>query len=290
MPFAEVEGIRTYYQVSGSGQPLLLLSPLSDDASVPQRWRDRLWRGFKPAEVLSRDFQVITYDRRESGASGGRVEPLGWPVFARHAAGLLAHLGVERAFMLGSCSGTAVALALATEFPERCSALLLRWPVGGYHWMQRGRANFDRHIVFARTHGLQRIVELAPQSAMFWSDPEAGPWSSVLAKDHAFASAYLRQELEQYLHVVAQSRDSLFPDTAPAGITAPQMLTIAAPAFLLPGDDALHTMSAAHVLRELLPNARFSRLTPRQQNAANTERWFYESVAACGYARAEAAA
>ncbi len=290
MPFADVDGIRTHYQVAGDGPPLLLLAPLSDDASVPQRWRDRAWRGFKPVEVLSRDFQLITYDRRESGASGGRVEPLSWQAFARHAEGLLDHLGIDRAFMLGSCSGAAVALALAAEFPERCRALLLRWPVGGYHWMERGRANFDRHLAYVRAHGLQRVVELAPQSAMFWSEPEAGPWSSVLANDQQFAGEYLRQDLNCYLQLVVQSRDNLFPDTAPAGVSARQLLAISAPAFVLTGDDVLHTMSAAHTLRELLPHARFSRLMPRQQNAASTERWIHESVADCGYLRRAAAA
>lgn len=290
MPIANIEGIRTHYQVVGEGPPLLLLAPLGDHASTPQRWLDRVWRGFKPAELLTRDFQLITYDRRESGNSGGRVEPLSWTVFARHANALLDHLGIEQAFLLGGCIGCSIALALGAHFPDRCRALLLHWPVGGFRWVNRGRTNFDRHIAFVREHGLLRVAELARQSSMFWSDPEAGPWSSVIASDDSFARSYVRQDLDRYLEVVAQSRDNLFSDTMPSGVTSSQLMTMQIPAFVMPGDDALHATSSAHVLRELMPHAKLSRLMPRQQTAASIEHWVYESAAACDYARPAAAA
>lgn len=290
MTVANIDGIRTHYQVAGNGPPLLLLAPMGDNASIPQRWLDRVWRGFKPIERLTRDFQVITYDRRESGNSGGRIEPLSWAAFARHADALLDHLGIEQAFLLGGCSGSSVALALGAHAPERCRALLLHWPVGGFRWLTRGRANFDRHIAFVREHGLLRVAELAGKSSMFWSNPEAGPWSSVIASDDSFAQSFVRQDLDRYLEVVAQSRDNLFSDTMPSGVTSSQLMTMRMPAFVMPGDDALHTTSSAHVLRELMPHAKLARLMLRQQNAASIEDWVYESAAACDYARPAAAA
>ena len=290
MAFASIDGIRTHYQVAGEGPPLLLLAPMGDNASIPQRWLDRVWRGFKPVERLMRDFQVITYDRRESGNSGGRIEPLSWAAFARHADALLDHLGIEQAFLLGGCIGSSVALALGAHAPERCRALLLHWPVGGFRWLTRGRANFDRHIAFVREHGLLRVAELAGKSSMFWSNPEAGPWSSVIASDDSFAQSFVRKDLDRYLEVVAQSRDNLFSDTMPSGVTSSQLMAMRMPAFVMPGDDTLHTMSSAHVLRELMPHAKLSRLMPRRQNTASIEHWVYESAAACDYARPVAAA
>lgn len=290
MPIVTIEEIKTHYQVAGNGPPLLLLAPLGDNASVPQRWLDRVWRGFNPAEALTRDFQVITYDRRESGNSGGRVEPLSWTLFARHTNALLDHLGIEQAFLLGGCIGCSVALALAAHFPERCRALLLHWPVGGFRWMNRGRANFGRHIAFVREHGLFRVAELARRAGIFWSNPEAGPWSSVIASDDSFAQSYVRQDIGRYLEIVAQSRDNLFGDIMPSGATGSQLTTIPISAFVMPGDDALHTTSSAHVLRELMPHAKLSRLMLRQQTAASIRHWVYDSAAACGYARPAAAA
>jgi pimeloyl-ACP methyl ester carboxylesterase len=290
MPFADTDGIRTHYEVQGEGPPLLLLAPIGDNVPVPQRWRDRAWAGFKPAELLTLNFQVISFDRRESGLSGGRVEPLSWRVLARQADALLNHLGIERAFLLGSCVGCSVALALAAYFPDRCRALLLHWPVGGFRWLDRGRGCFDRHIEFARAHGLAQVAERARQSGMFWSDPEAGPWASVIASNESFARFFVRQNFDRYLSVVAQSRDALFSDALPSGVTNSQLVAMRQPAFVMPGDDALHATSAAHVLRELMPYAKLSRLMPRQQTAKGLGDWVIDSAAACDPARPAAAA
>jgi pimeloyl-ACP methyl ester carboxylesterase len=278
MPFAEIEGIKTRYEVLGEGPPLLLLAPVGTDDPVSRRWAERVWRGFRPLETLAPYFRVIVYDRRETGGSGGCLEPLSWALCARHAAGLLELLGVQQAFLLGGCVGCSVALALAAHFPERCRALLLHWPVGGFHWLSRGRANFDRHIAFARAHGLAGVAELAQRSRAFWNDPDAGPWSSLLASDSAFAESFVRQDLEQYLQIVTESRDNLFGDTLPAGATCEQLLAIRVPAFIMPGDDSLHTSSCAHVLRELMPQATLSSLKPSQQNAVTIAHWIFESA------------
>jgi len=278
MPFAEIEGIKTRYEVLGEGPPLLLLAPVGFDDSLSRRWADRVWRGFRPLDVLASDFRLIVYDRRETGGSGGRIEPLSWSLFARHAKGLLDHLGIEDAFVLGGCIGCSVALALGAHFPERCRALLLHWPVGGFHWLNRGRANCDRHIAFAHEHGLKGVAERARQSGFFWSDPESGLWSSVIASDSGFAESFVRQDPDHYLQVVAQCRDNLFGDTLPSGASGEQLTAINVPAFIMPGDDALHTTSCAQVLRELLPQAKLSSLKLSQQNATTIAQWVCEST------------
>jgi pimeloyl-ACP methyl ester carboxylesterase len=278
MPFADIEGIKTRYEVLGEGPPLLLLAPVGFDDPISRRWADRVWRGFRPLDALVPHFRVIIYDRRETGGTGGCVEPLSWALCAQHARGLLDHLGVEQAFLLGGCVGCSVALALAAEFPERCRALLLHWPVGGYHWLSRGCANFDRHIAFAREHGLKGVAERARLSRIFWSDPDAGPWSSIIASDDAFAESFVRQDLDRYLQIVEQSRDNLFSDILPAGTSCEQLVTMNVPAFIMPGDDALHTASCAHTLRELMPHATLSPLKPSQQNAATIAHWILESA------------
>ena len=279
MPFANIEGIHTRYEVRGDGPPLLLLAPVGFDDSISRRWADRVWRGFRPLDELVADFRLIVYDRRETGGSGGRIEPLTWSLFARHAKGLLDHLRIEDAFLLGGCFGSSVALALGAHYPERCRALLLHWPVGGFHWLNRGRACCDRHIAFAREHGLKGVAARARQSGFFWSDPESGPWSSVIASDRAFAESFVRQDLDHYLQVVTQCRDNLFSNTLPSGATGEQLTAINVPAFIMPGDDALHTTSCAQVLRELMPQAKLSPLRLSQQNATTIANWIYESAA-----------
>lgn len=278
MPFAEIQGIRTRYEVLGKGPALLLLAPVGYDDPISRRWADRVWRGFRPVEALSPHFRVIVYDRRETGGSGGSIEPLSWALCARHAAGLLEHLEVEKAFLLGACVGCSVALAVAAEYPERCRTLLLHWPVGGYHWLSRGRANFDRHIAFTREHGLAGVAEFAKRSRVFWTEPDAGPWSSLIGSDPAFADAFVHQDLDEYLRVVAQSRDNLFSGTLPSGVSCEQLVMMNLPAFIMPGNDPLHTASCAHTLRELMPQATLSALKPSQQNSVTIASWIFEST------------
>jgi pimeloyl-ACP methyl ester carboxylesterase len=249
-----------------------------------------VWRGFRPLDALVSDFRVIVYDRRETGKSGGRIEALTWPLLAQHAKGLLDHLEIESAFLLGGCIGCSVALAVGARYPERCRALLLHWPVGGFHWLNRGRANCNRHTAFARQHGLEAVVERARQSGSFWSNPESGPWSPVIASDSGFAESFIRQDPAHYLQVVEQCRDNLFGDTLPSGATGEQLTAIDVPAFIMPGDDALHTVSCAQVLRELMPRAKLSSLKLTQQSAGAIHQWVRESAATPGAAQAGLAA
>jgi hypothetical protein len=62
------------------------------------------------------------------------------------------------------------------------------------------------------------------------------------------------------LFLYFQSRDSLFSDTLPPGATGEQLIALKVLAFIMPGDDALHSISCAHVLRELMPHAKLSSL------------------------------
>ncbi|HSN41988.1 MAG TPA: hypothetical protein VLT92_17565 [Burkholderiales bacterium] len=157
--------------------------------------------------------------------------------------------------------------------------LLLHWPVGGYRYMLKCRGNFDKHIAFAREHGLQGVAERAKKSKVFWNDPECGPWSAVIGSDPAFAEAFVQRDLDRYLALVAQSRDTLFHETMPSGASGEQLMRMNVPAFIMSGDDASHATSAAHTLRELMPQAKLSALMPPQQNVQTVGQWIRESAA-----------
>lgn len=280
MPFANIDGIRTQYEVMGEGPPLLMLAPAGFDSSI-SRWRlNGVWKDMQPLDTLQKDFTMIAYDRREAGESSGRIEPLTWDLYARHAVALLDHLKFDQALMVGGCMGVSAALAIGAYAPQRVRALLLHWPVGGYRWMLKARSNFDKHLAFVREHGLVGVAARARQSGLFWNDPEAGPWSAAIKHDAAFAAQYVRQDVDGYCALVAQSRDNLFSDTMPSGATGEQLLAMNLPSFIMAGDDASHSTSAAHALRELMPNARLSPLMPPAQNAATVAAWLREAKAA----------
>jgi pimeloyl-ACP methyl ester carboxylesterase len=273
MPFATLNGIKIHFVVQGAGPHLLMFAP-GGFRSVISRWTaqggKREWKEMDGLAALSRHFTCIAYDRRESGLSGGRLEPLSWDLYVQEAKALLDLAGAKQAYVLGSCMGASLALAFAVRHPEACKALLLHWPVGGYRWMMKGRTFFQRHIDFVRAHGLAGVVARAPQGENFWLDPEIGPWGSPAAVDAEFAARLARHDVDEYLRITERSRDALFNDTMPSGAGGKELMGIRIPSFILPGDDSSHAYSASWALKELMPQASLWDLLPPQQNGRNT--------------------
>lgn len=265
MPAALIDGLEVYYETRGSGAPLLMFAPGGFDATIEKWLEASAWRGTNALEVLAREHTLILYDRRESGRSGGRVERLGWESYTRQAKALLDYLKIESAFVMGGCMGCSVALAFAVDCPEATRALVLHWPVGGYRWKMTGRDRFLRHLNFAKEHGLGKIVERARAGTSFWQDPEAGPWASVIARDSRFAERFASQDPDRYLGIVWASGQRLFDRDTAAGPQPEELMGIKAPSLIIPGDDPSHATSAAHYLRECLPQAEFWNLMPPEQ-------------------------
>jgi len=288
MPSAIIDGIKVNYEVRGEGVPLIMLAPGGFDSTIDSWEKRGVWQSLKPMDSLTREFKMIAYDRREAGASGGRVEQFSWRVFAEQAVQVLDHLSIERAWVIGGCMGVSVAVAMAAHFPQRCQGLLLHWPVGGYRWQAKGQEFFTRHMTFAKANGLPAVVERARKATGFWADPEAGPWTAPLRHDTAFAAQYVEQDLDQYLAIVAHGRDSLFDNSFVSGATGQQLMAIKHPTFIMSGDDASHSASSAHQLRELIPGSVLSELMPPQQNADTVKRWILDALASAAKVRAGA--
>jgi pimeloyl-ACP methyl ester carboxylesterase len=273
MAFAVINGIRVHYVTQGSGPHLLMFAP-GGFRSVISRWTaqggKREWKEMDGLAALSRHFTCIAYDRRESGLSGGRVEPLTWDLYVQEAKGLLELAGASEVHVLGSCMGAGLALAFAVRHPTACRSLLLHWPVGGYRWMMKGHTFFRRHLDFVRANGLQAVVARARDGENFWLDPEIGPWGSPAAVYADFASNFVKQDLKTYLDVAERSRDALFGDTMPSGASGAELMKIGTPALILPGNDSSHAYSASVALKELMPQATLWDLLPERQNGRNT--------------------
>lgn len=266
MAVAIVDGLEVHYEVLGSGAPLLMLAPGGLDATIDKWLTTTAWKGANALERLSSEHQLIVYDRRESGRSSGRVERLSWDLYARQGKGLLESLKIDSAFVMGGCMGCSVALAFSVHFPEATRALVLHWPVGGYRWKANSRQRFARHAAFLREKGLTGVVERARETKSFWQDPESGPWAPCIARDEKFAEAFAAQDLDRYLGIVEASGHTLFDrDTAP-GAEPEEIMGVKAPALIVPGDDPSHAASAAHYLRECLPNAEFWNVMPPEQS------------------------
>src|SRR5262249_23557944 len=160
---------------------------------------------------LPQQFTCIVYDRRESGESGGRIEHITWADYVRQAEGLLDHLQIDRAHVMGACMGCSPAMAFAVAHPEMTTSLVLYWPVGGAHYRVNGHARVAEHLAYMEEHGLHAVVSLVTAERKTYNqDPRGGFWASVIQRDPVFATEYMRQNIKEYRKIVVATRDALF--------------------------------------------------------------------------------
>jgi pimeloyl-ACP methyl ester carboxylesterase len=120
MPNVTVNGAELYYEVRGTGPPVLLIMGATGDGGH----FDTL------ADVLADEFTVVTYDRRGNGRS---PPPAGWTTTspeeqADDAAGLVDALAVGPTAVFGTSSGGNFALWMLTRHPAAVRGVVLHEP------------------------------------------------------------------------------------------------------------------------------------------------------------------
>ena len=253
MPTAVVDGIATRYEVTGDGPPLLMFSPGGFDSTL-ESWRTvGIYRRLDLLDHLTASYTCITFDRRESGRSGGRVERVGWADYVAQGRGLLDHLGIAQAHLMGGCVGCSTVVAFGVAHPERVWSMVLFSPAGGVKYRLKQHARFRQHLAYAEEHGLEQVVTLAQGcNAGFTADPRVGPWASVIRTDPGFAACYAGFDLARYGVVVSGLARTMFDrDTVP-GAEPEDLLGLDVSALVVPGQDESHAPSAARYLQECL--------------------------------------
>lgn len=119
MENAKLNGIELQYDVTGSGDPVLLIStgPIADS--------------FLPLvseKALADRYRLIRYRQRRMAAGTDNPEPVSFEQHAADATALLSHLDIRRAHVAGHSTGAAIALQLAFDRPEIVRTLALLEP------------------------------------------------------------------------------------------------------------------------------------------------------------------
>jgi len=112
---ATVNGIELYYEIHGTGRPLVLLhgglvSGESYDAVLP---------------ALSADHQVVLVDLQGHGRTADIDRPVDHRLMADDVAALIEHLGLEEADVVGYSLGGGVALHTAAAHPDSVRRLVI---------------------------------------------------------------------------------------------------------------------------------------------------------------------
>ena len=270
MPTAVIDGITTRYEVIGSGPPLLMFSPGGFDATLEKWTTLGVYARTKPMDHLPRKYTCIIFDRRECGASGGRVERMTWSRYGEQGRGLLEHLSIKRAHLLGGCMGCCSVMAFGVAHPEATLSMVLYWPVGGARYRINSQQRFAEHLAYVQQHGLEAVVSLVgKEGKAFAADPRGGPWASVIRHERAFAESFAKLDVDSYKLIVAGMGRTLFDrDTAP-GAEPEDLMRLDIPALVVPGHDVSHATSAARYLQECLPRSEYWDVSVDDQTEAS---------------------
>src|SRR2546425_11892166 len=125
-----------------------MYAPAGFDATLEKWTTQGVYARTNLLEHLSKKYSCVIFDRRECGQSGGRIERVTWVHYVAQGKGLLDHLNIKRAHLMGGCMGCCPVVAFGVAYPEATISMILYWPVGGakYRIQEIGRASCRERV------------------------------------------------------------------------------------------------------------------------------------------------
>jgi pimeloyl-ACP methyl ester carboxylesterase len=188
MPKAPVNGVNLYYEVTGSGYPLLLVHEFAGD-----------YRSWEPqVRYFARRYQVITFNARGYPPSDvpEDVEAYSQEQAAEDVVGLLQHLNIPQAHLIGLSMGGYAVLHAGLRHPSRARSLVVAGCGYGSVSSERERFQQDSGQIAARLQreGMPAVAEIyarGPTRVQF-ADKDPRGWhefATQLAEHSAIGAA-----------------------------------------------------------------------------------------------------
>jgi len=114
--YAPVNGLNMYYEIHGTGQPLVLLHGAFSGIGTSF---GELWPS------LAQTRQIVAFELQAHGRTADIDRPLTLEQMADDVSAALRHLGIDRADVFGYSMGSSVALRLAIRHPDVVRKLVL---------------------------------------------------------------------------------------------------------------------------------------------------------------------
>lgn len=147
--FVEVDGLKVYYDVTGSGKSVILLHGWGGQAA-----------SFKPLfDYLAQSFKVYAPDLPGFGQSSLPPVPWGVNEYTHFINGFFKKLEIARSYVIAHSFGGRVGLMLAANFPERVEKLVLIDSAGIRpkrtikYYLRIGLAKMVKRVFFTRFFG-----------------------------------------------------------------------------------------------------------------------------------------
>jgi pimeloyl-ACP methyl ester carboxylesterase len=220
--YVDVNGVHMYYEVYGEGSPLVLLHggmltiELNFATLIP---------------TLAATHTVIGVEMQGHGRTADTGREITPAALASDVVGLLDHLGIDRAHVLGHSTGGAVALELAVSYPDRVRSVVPMSITVRPDGVHDELADPSKHATSTRMPTPQDFADM--QEAYQRLSPHPDHFDEFLA---------------------AQSRNDSdlqgWSDEQLAGITAQTLLVI--------GDRDFTTVEHGAVMLELIPGSQLA--------------------------------
>ncbi len=167
MPVAQVRGQRLHYEdTGGAGVPLVFSHGFLMDGDMFDAQKG----------ALAGSHRVITWDQRGHGRTESDRRPFTYWDSADDLAGLLDHLGVERAFIGGMSQGGFIGLRFALRYPDRTAGLVLIDTQAGVEDAEKA-AQYDlMHDVWIGSGPNDQLLEMVAAIIIGNQRPEAAAW------------------------------------------------------------------------------------------------------------------
>ncbi|MDO4621912.1 MAG: alpha/beta hydrolase [Eubacteriales bacterium] len=117
--YLEKEDVSLYYEVTGSGEPLILIHGVIVDSELYKA----------AAELLGRYYTVITFDRRGNSRSTCKGERhFSMDEQIEDVRDLMDHLQIDSAYIFGASAGAVIGQYFLIRYPERVKHLIMFEP------------------------------------------------------------------------------------------------------------------------------------------------------------------
>lgn len=166
--YADINGIRLYYEITGTGKPLIFLHGGFFNMDY---WSDQV-------RIFARHYRVITVDSRGHGRSTDGTAPINYAALASDVLALMNHLNIDKASIVGWSDGAVTALNLCILAPKRVDKIVLN---GASTRFKNTTSSFDEMIISSK-------IFFYPYAALLFSrsykavNPDPHHWSVFFDK------------------------------------------------------------------------------------------------------------
>ncbi len=150
MPTAQVGDLTMYYEEHGEGKPIVLHHGL---AGSSEQWRQAI------GTLGELGYRAIAFDQRGHGRTSDGTKAFTLQQLKEDMRGLMDHLKLPRATLMGHSMGGRTALLFAMDHPDRMERLILNG-AGGTPSTGDPRAMFELFADVAKRQGMEAVWAL----------------------------------------------------------------------------------------------------------------------------------